>query len=212
MRSFTEAQLKKLTDMPEWMKQPYYKGRVFASTEGWMIRPSKIHPEFPTKQMPAYCIVAIPELSSYMEATPSDGTAADRRDLNENVARVLGMSYTRRSATRYMVDISLDEEYYAAYGSGDVEVTLNSITATGAALDTAYPNANKYTLPVSAVGEKSPRTGSLRFDLRFDGTPNSLRIGGPLSLSIGSGDFKTTDSDTQASSIDATGVATLTII
>ena len=46
MRSLTEAQIKKLTDMPEWMKQPYYDGRVFASAEGWMIRPSKIHPEF----------------------------------------------------------------------------------------------------------------------------------------------------------------------
>ena len=212
MRSLTEAQIKKLTDMPEWMKQPYYEGRVFASAEGWMIRPTKIHPEFPTKQMPAYCIVAIPELSSYMEATPSDGTAADRRDLNENIARILGMTYTRRSATRYMVDISLDEEYYAANGGGNVEVTLDSgsINVTGATL---VGGTNVYTLPESAVGEKAPRTGVLRFDLRFSGTINTLSINATPTITITSGDFRTLDSDTSAqANISTTGVAQLTIV
>ena len=214
MRSLTEAQIKKLTDMPEWMKQPYYDGRVFASAEGWMIRPSKIHPEFPTKQMPAYCIVAIPELSSYMEASASDTSVV--RESNDAIARVLSMSYTRRSATRYMVDINLDEEYYApASGGSDLEITLdpNSINVVGAALDIAtYSNTNKYTLAMSAVGENRPRTGSFRFDLRFDGPPNSLYIGGPLNLSIAGGEMRTTDSDTKATSIDTTGVSTLTII
>ena len=213
MRSLTEAQIKKLTDMPEWMKQPYYDGRVFASAEGWMIRPSKIHPEFPAKQMPAYCIVAIPELSSYMEATPSDGTASDRRELNEDTARVLSMSYTRRSATRYMVDISLDEEYYAVNGNGDVSITLatgvTGINVSGANLT----SGDTYTLSESAAGEKSPRTGVLRFDLRFDATPNSLSIAATPALTINSGNFSTTDSDTEATSgIDSTGVVQLTII
>ena len=162
--------------------------------------------------MPAYCIVAIPELSSYMEASASDTGVV--RESDDAIARVLGMTYTRRSATRYMVDINLDEEYYAAASGGsDLEITLNSISPGGAALDTInYPNTNKYTLPVSAIGEKSPRTGSFRFDLRFDGPLSSLYIGGPLNLSITGGEMRTTDSDTKANSIDATGVSALTII
>ncbi len=211
MRSLTEAQIKKLTDMPEWMKQPYYEGRVFASAEGWMIRPSKIHPEFPTKQMPAYCIVAIPELSSYMEAPASDTSVV--RESDEFMARVLSMSYTRRSATRYMVDISLDEEYYAVNGNGDVSITLatggTGIDVSGATLT----SGDTYTLSESAVGERSPRTGVLRFDLRFNGPPNSLSIAATPALTINSGNFSTTDSDTRATSgINSAGVAQLTII
>ena len=211
MRSLTEAQIKKLTDMPEWMKQPYYDGRVFASAEGWMIRPSKIHPEFPTKQMPAYCIVAIPELSSYMEAPAMDTSVVRETALQSKTLQAQSMSYIRRSASRYMLDISLDEQVYAANGA-DVEIELDASSIAIGGSATLDGGANRYTLVQSRAGENNSRTGTFRFDLRFTGTLDSLEINSNPTINIVSGTLQNVDDDGVITSIASSAVAKLTII
>ena len=210
MRSFTQAQIAKLVQMPEWMFDkngnmlPRYQGRVFASNEGWMYRPTKVHPEYPNKEMPAYCISAIPELAMYMEATPTDGspilTAAQAE-----ILQAQSMSVIRRSATRYMVDISLDEEVKADGG----DVTFSVASGFMSNLNTGdYPDTGTYVL---ADGRS---TGTIRFDLRFPSP-------GPSGLSFSGSDIDTTvtnigsllnaDRSSAISSFNVSGLNTLTI-
>ena len=210
MRSLTKKQIEKLTNMPEWMLDadgkilPRFQGRVFASNEGWMYRPTKIHPEYPNKQMPAYCISAIPELAKYMEATPSDGTASDRRELFPAVLKATSMTYTRRSANRYMIDISLDEEVYATPGT-DVQIELALSSVTGDQSPTAASRV--YTLAQSRSGETNSRTGVIRFDLRFTTSPNTLAISSSPGLTITAGALQNVDDNNTVSSIDSSGIA-----
>ena len=68
--NLTQNQLDKLIQRPNWLSantaiSGSIAGRVFASNEGWMLAPTKVHPE--GKQMPAECVMAIPNLSEYLE-------------------------------------------------------------------------------------------------------------------------------------------------
>ena len=76
MRTFTDAQLQKLTTKPVWLENaaPKMAARVFAGSEGWMIQPTKVHPD--GKTIPPYCIYTLPNLDKYMEAGGSPAQVA----------------------------------------------------------------------------------------------------------------------------------------
>ena len=211
MKSLTQAQLAKIVKMPEWMfdKQgnmlPRYQGRVFASNEGWMFQPYKVHPEFPNKQMPAYCISAIPELAKFMEQDASDNPGVTQESLGTvatDASLISSASYTRRSASRYMLNVSLDEALLAE--GGDVEFTLSGVSG----LDSLYPTANVYTI------REGQTSGTLRFDLRFDPaptTPFTITLNGNISIG-GSGSLKNADRPTvQVNSLDYSATPSITI-
>ena len=199
MKTFTDAQLQKLTTKPVWLEKvaPKMAARVFAGSEGWMIQPDKVHPE--GKTIPPYCIYTLPNLDKYMEAGGTPAQVATDLYLTN-------ASYTRRSATRYVVNVSLGEEVYGRDNLGDTDVTftLNTVTPTGSA--TLNTGTNEYTLP------KGTSTGRLQFDLRFSGEPASLSVdiasisfsGGPL---VDNG-----NRSIQLTSVNTTAVGTLTII
>ena len=203
MKSFTEAQLKKIVDMPEWMFDkngnmlPRYEGRVFASNEGWMYRPTKVHPEFPAKQMPAYCISAIPELSKLMEQAGSDTlqTQETVRGMTSTAAYINSMTSIRRSASRYMVDVSFDEEILADGGPVVFEISGLSGISSG----------DQYTL---AADEK---TGTLRFDLRFGSPLTIAQTVNPGNISIISGNLRNADRGSVISSLDSSGASAISI-
>ena len=205
MKSFTEAQLKKIVDMPGWMFDkngnmlPRYEGRVFASNEGWMYRPTKVHPEFPTKQMPAYCISAIPELAKLMEQAGSD-TGQDQealRGLNTTSAYINSMSNVRRSSSRYMVDVSFDEELLADGGPVVFEISGLSDLTSG----------NQYTL---AADE---RTGIMRFDLRFNSPVTVAKSINPANITVtsGIGNLKNADRGSDITTLEYPGVSPMSI-
>jgi len=106
----TQNQLNKLLRRPNWLDaNTAIAGRVFASNEGWMLSPTKIHPE--GKRMPAECVVAIPRLSEYIEynqggVTPTE-YVAEQSDTGKIFFR--SISITRRSRSRYIVNIAMDE-------------------------------------------------------------------------------------------------------
>ena len=205
MKSFTEAQLKKIVDMPEWMfdKQgnmlPRYQGRVFASNEGWMYRPTKVHPEFPNKQMPPYCIVAIPELSKLMEEAGSDTGQSQEavRGLITDAAYISSMTSIRRSASRYMLDVSFDEELLADGGPVVFEISGLSDLSSG----------NQYTL---AADE---RTGTMRFDLRFNNPVTTAQSANPANISVTSGmsNLKNADRGSVINSLDSSNASAISI-
>lgn len=156
MKTFTDAQLQKLTTKPVWLEKaaPKMAARVFAGSEGWMIQPDKVHPE--GKTIPPYCIYTLPNLDKYMEAggTPAQVSTS---------MFMTNVSYTRRSATRYMVNISLGEQLYA--NGTDVDFTLGTINA-----DQTLTSGNVYTLSDGST------TGRLQFDLRFAAEVGSLSV------------------------------------
>lgn len=171
----TSQQLAKLTQRPNWLSANNaisgpIAGRVFASNEGWMLSPTKVHPE--GKQMPAECVMAIPNLSEYLEynqGTPvvesAQVQAGTQRDLI-----FTSVSVTRRSRSRYIVNFAMDEALISM-GVPD-GVTFNFTATANVDPSTAILTYNQY-----AVGS-GESFGRIQMDIVSDVPLNELRLTG----------------------------------
>ena len=182
----TQNQLDKLLTKPNWLNEKTpIAGRVFASNEGWMLSPTKIHPE--GKQMPAECVAAIPNLSALIEGTVStvgaDASATPGYSQEVNVAKFLfkTISVTRRSRSRYIVNIAMDESLTVTSGTFEViyptSTLTNSIVANGTRNPTSiFSGAPNFTV---TAGESF---GRIQIDLSFTDPIDTLEID-PLPVS-----------------------------
>ena len=195
LSNLTAQQLAKLTQRPNWLSansaiSGSIAGRVFPSNEGWMLSPTKIHPE--GKRMPAECVMAIPNLNEYLE------TVGAPDELNQGLLFIKSMSVTRRSRSRYIVNIALDESVRnKTVGAGTIgfnfqpKLVIDGQSQTGAGTNfMAAPNGNQQSLSISdfhiASGETS---GRLQMDLNFDEPVESIiwkdvNLGSWLTISV----------------------------
>ena len=174
LSQLTQAQLDKLIQRPNWLSANTaiagpIAGRVFASNEGWMLSPTKVHPE--GKQMPAECVMAIPNLSEYLEynkgtTQSAQFVAATTRDLI-----FTSVSVTRRSRSRYIVNIGMDETLISM-GLNGVEFNFAPLTFPTKLPSTATLTINNFSV---ANGESF---GRIQMDITSDEPLDQLEVTG----------------------------------
>ena len=172
MRTFTDAQLQKLTTKPYWIQNsPFFSSRVFAGSEGWMIQPTKVHPEA-GKQLPPYCLVAIPNLDQLIEGAGVTGTAYQAQAASGLF--YTNVSATRRSATRYMINVALGEQIRnnEPIGGNNITFTLgaSAILSTASTLFDSTASVMTYDVAPQAT------TGRIQFDVRFTSQPDEFTV------------------------------------
>jgi hypothetical protein len=179
----TQNQLDKLIRRPNWLDaNTAIAGQVFASNEGWMLSPTKIHPE--GKRMPAECVVAIPRLSEYIEynqggVTPTE-YVAEQSDTGKIFFR--SISITRRSRSRYIVNIAMDEAIQLEKTSSPSQLNFNF---TASVLESALTiDGNSFGSPIgwntSAPSQftinDGESSGRIQIDLNFSDPVESVSI------------------------------------
>ena len=174
----TQNQLDKLLRRPNWLDaNTAIAGRVFASNEGWMLSPTKIHPD-PMKQMPAECVMAIPNLSALIEGTVSTvgadagiaGYATEQASPGKLLFR--SVSVTRRSRSRYIVNIAMDETLNVITGQIDFGFNQAQVYA---AMTTLNPSSANLTTTDFSVLEGNS-FGRIQMDLTFDQPVDEVKI------------------------------------
>jgi hypothetical protein len=179
LSNLTQAQLDKLIQRPNWLSantaiSGSIAGRVFASKEGWMLSPTKVHPE--GKQMPAECVMAIPNLSEYIEYDEGGPVTAAASAFSgaEAVASNFvfkSVSVTRRSRSRYIVNIALDETVEVTNGN----MNWNFAAPPSSAMTLNPSGANLNTIPSFNIAE-GETVGRIQMDLQFDIPIEALSI------------------------------------
>ena len=165
LSTLTAQQLAKLTQRPNWLSvDSAIGGRVFPSNEGWMLSPTKVHPE--GKRMPAECVMAIPNLSEYMEETGAPDAADPQLIFMKSV------SITRRSRSRYIVNFAFDEVVANINANDDIHfgfdparlfLTVDGVSGPG----TSYGSNTLNPIPdfMLRAGETA---GRIQMDLNFN--------------------------------------------
>ena len=197
MRTFTDAQLQKLTTKPYWIQNsPFFSSRVFAGSEGWMIQPTKVHPEA-GKQLPPYCLVAIPNLDQLIEGAGVSGATY----VAQAAAKLFytNVSATRRSATRYMINVALGEQIRNIDSSTNITFTLGASAILPPASTDFDPSASVMTYDVAPQAT----TGRIQFDVRFTSQPDEFTINVDGNITVTAGAAFMNDSQGNDMSADA---------
>jgi len=174
----TQNQLNKLLRRPNWLDaNTAIAGRVFASNEGWMLSPTKIHPD-PMKQMPAECVMAIPNLSEYIEYNQSGVTPTEYATEQASPGKLLfrSVSVTRRSRSRYIVNIAMDETLNVI--TGQIDFGFNQTQVYGAMTTSPgllTPSSAVLTTTDFSVLEGNS-FGRIQMDLTFDQPVDEVKI------------------------------------
>ena len=184
MRTFTDAQLQKLTTKPYWIQNsPFFSSRVFAGSEGWMIQPTKVHPEA-GKQLPPYCLVAIPNLDQLIEGAGVSGATY----VAQAAAKLFytNVSATRRSATRYMINVALGEQIRNNEPIGGNNITFTLLAS--AILSPASINFDSSASVMTYDVAPQATTGRIQFDVRFTSQPDefTINVDGNITVTAGS--------------------------
>lgn len=170
----TQAQLDKLTQRPTWLSantavSGTIAGRIFASKQGWMLSSTKVHPE--GKQIPAECVMAIPNLSEYIEYSQG-GVTSTLPEASASDFLFKTVSVTRRSRSRYTVNLALDETLIVTSGN----MNFNFDTAQLQSAMTIDPGAAVLNTTPSFNIAEGETAGRVQMDMQFDTPIEGLSI------------------------------------